>query len=1241
MRNLKRALSLALALVMVLSMMVVGATAVSVDDFSDGADIVNKEAVSVLVTLGVLTGNDDGSFAPTDTISRAEMSTIICRVLNGGKDPVLGESITNSYTDTASHWAKNYIEYCTTLGIVAGKGDGTFDPEGEVTVAEAAKMVLVALGYNADVEGYVGGNWQINTDARANPLGLYDGMDYVNTNAALTRDNAAQMLYNALNCRMVEYSYIITGTVDNAITTKPQLNDWDHGTLLWEKFRAVRVEGEVIANEYANLEANRETDMAPAGINVGSHLDDGKTTIRVTNFDPDTEQNIYDGDHTFNVSTGENELGKGVYVFVRPYNATSTSASSNANRATVIGSVVISEDNVIVEDASGDTAADVADNNNLDLDGAQYVYNYGGMSGTAPVKDGYVGVQKTLIDTDADGDVNYVLYREMRLGKVTLKDETGDGRLVVNISGVGNPVSSGNYIAEDKDDVAGFDNVAQQDYVLTACIGGRLHVQPAETLTGTIEAYRQSDKGVLAGESYRNTHITVDGESYTVSRVDAFESGELTAAAREFDRAVIDSDATFYLDENGYLIAFGEVDETAYKYALVWAGEDADHNGVDPDRVRVTLEDGTTRTYDLDNNSDINIVKPADPGDPSNTGWNNADDVMDIDTNDIKGLVFPYTLTSDGDIKLYLPRGGAVRSTGVNFTNGLTGIALENQATEIAYMRPDGLATGLPEESTSYFANNATAFFYVEATVTGGAVTEVTDVDVYNGRNAAPTVDVDDKDNDTALVYLAMRTAREDSDVGAVVFFNVTVAESAGNHLFVADSVEVHSEYTMVNGYLNGDTTLQPLNVSLAEGSEIDHNPVIEAGVYFYKLDGDHYELTRAQNEDFFFKGTVTDTRNGNKTFVVDNATGKEGFITENTVVIDNTGSDPVAVFDGTVSVGDEIEVVINSTNDREALMVAITDRDVANNNGNRVNWDGSKPADATEVRLTSSDPDINTQRIEDALAEGDVYINEPLTSAIVSSFRIPADRTLYVNGNVNTNALEADGSREFDIEVIGSLVVDGDLETDESSFNDVAVTGNWKLDSKASTSAATVTGVATVNGTLTIWNNDSLTVATDAELYASDIENDGVNAPTLVVNGHVEVDGVALGGGTITVNSTSSLLVDGAIICGTLNVGTSGAPGTNGRVRADSITANVNVANSGSSLTVDGVVTGNLTVNGGRVNCDGVTGNAILNGDVSGNIGTVNGSVTGNATDSVVYDMDDTNTATQTTAGMAVYGIF
>ena len=270
MRNLKRALSLALASVMVTSMTLVGAGAVSINDFSDSADIVNQEAVTVLATLGVITGKDDGSYDPAGTITRGEMSTIICRVLNSGKDPVLGEFVNNTYSDTASHWAKSYIEYCTTLGIVAGKGDGTFDPNGEVTVSEAAKMVLVALGYNAAIEGYTGGTWQINVDARANRLGLYDAMAYTNTSTALTRDNAAQMLYNALDCDKVEYEYVLD-TTNGALTGTTQIkSDSTLGTLLEEEFNAVKVEGVVVANEVANLSTN-------------GALDENRTRIRVTN----------------------------------------------------------------------------------------------------------------------------------------------------------------------------------------------------------------------------------------------------------------------------------------------------------------------------------------------------------------------------------------------------------------------------------------------------------------------------------------------------------------------------------------------------------------------------------------------------------------------------------------------------------------------------------------------------------------------------------------------------------------------------------------------------------------------------------------------------------------------------------------------------------------------------------------------------------------------------------------------
>ena len=168
MRNLKRALSLALASVMVVSMMVVGAGAASYDEFTDKDEIVNKEAVQMLVELGVINGKDTGDFDPTGIVTRAVMAKMICVVLNGGKDPSLGTTVTNSYTDTVGHWASGYIEYCTQLGIVAGDGAGKFNPNATVTGSEAAKMLLVAMGYKSEVEGFTGSNWAIGVNVRAN-----------------------------------------------------------------------------------------------------------------------------------------------------------------------------------------------------------------------------------------------------------------------------------------------------------------------------------------------------------------------------------------------------------------------------------------------------------------------------------------------------------------------------------------------------------------------------------------------------------------------------------------------------------------------------------------------------------------------------------------------------------------------------------------------------------------------------------------------------------------------------------------------------------------------------------------------------------------------------------------------------------------------------------------------------------------------------------------------------------------
>ena len=72
MRNLKRALSLALASVMLLGMMVVGSSA----SFVDESKIVNKEAVAITSGLGLFAGTTDGKFDPQGTVTRAQMAQI-------------------------------------------------------------------------------------------------------------------------------------------------------------------------------------------------------------------------------------------------------------------------------------------------------------------------------------------------------------------------------------------------------------------------------------------------------------------------------------------------------------------------------------------------------------------------------------------------------------------------------------------------------------------------------------------------------------------------------------------------------------------------------------------------------------------------------------------------------------------------------------------------------------------------------------------------------------------------------------------------------------------------------------------------------------------------------------------------------------------------------------------------------------------------------------------------------------
>ena len=214
MKNLKRLLSLALAGTILSGMMVMGASAA---DFTDADEIVNAEAVDTMVALNIINGKDTGAFDPEGLVTRAEMAKMIATAVNGGVAPSFGVKATPTYSDIDGHWAEQFIEYCSDMKYINGRGNGTFDPNGNVTGTEAAKMVLTALGYETRAYQLTGADWAINTNAlaiRNCKPSLYENLNGVSMNLPITRDTAAQLIWNGVQNYIVEYNpnVTITGT---------------------------------------------------------------------------------------------------------------------------------------------------------------------------------------------------------------------------------------------------------------------------------------------------------------------------------------------------------------------------------------------------------------------------------------------------------------------------------------------------------------------------------------------------------------------------------------------------------------------------------------------------------------------------------------------------------------------------------------------------------------------------------------------------------------------------------------------------------------------------------------------------------------------------------------------------------------------------------------------------------------------------------------------------------------------
>ena len=583
MRNLKRALSLALAAMMLIGMMVVSAGAAT-KDFTDKDEIKHSEAVNTLVALNVIGGKEDGSyFDPNGTLTRAEMAKLVTYVLNGGVEPVLGTKVTPTYSDIKGHWAEAYIEYCTSMNIIVGDGTGKFNPEGTLTASQCAKMLLTAMNYKDDVFGFVGNSWEINVNREANAAGLYKELGSISASDPISRDNAAQMVYNAIQSKTMSLSWsqdMTTGQITQVynLTGNSLFEDKFEGKIWVGTFTgnkatgATTTDGEIAV--YGKLTTAEEGDKDttakfPADLDLSNIGEQVKVLFKDgsggTAGKPDKNDTIYG---VYN--TGATEIVTGTMGDVKDQKSTDVKINIGGTKYDTADTVTVvtnyGADSQDYDATNGTTAK------NSDL--------------TTALQKSNGNTIKAVVDPDS-GDIETIYVVASKIAAVT----------AINSEKVTMNNSVGTIVIADNDV---YSDIAKGDVVVVTTLykssattdGAYTIVEKAEVISGTVNGYKGTET------------VTLDGTAYTLfnktSLLSAIPDETVTTAFGDDD---IGETFDLYM-VNGYVGAAVQTSESASNYSLITAKNSGTAgDAFDALQLQIMDAEGTTSVITVSDDS--------------------------------------------------------------------------------------------------------------------------------------------------------------------------------------------------------------------------------------------------------------------------------------------------------------------------------------------------------------------------------------------------------------------------------------------------------------------------------------------------------------------------------------------------------------------------------------------------------------------------------------------------------------
>ena len=787
MRNLKRALSLGLTAAMISGLMVMGSSAAS---YADVTSEQNEEAIEVLKAVEIMVGDENGNFNPDAQVTRNEMAVVMSNLMDYR---VATYSGTSPFTDVPS-WAEPYVAACWTNGITAGYSATTYGGSDTVTTAQAALMLMKALGY-FQYDSDFGTDWQLATITQGDKIDLFTDVDS-GVKEAMTRNDLAQLVLNTLESGTVEaetdgsitvgdititnnvsYKFVTSGR-DYAYTINRQLDTNNDGT--YSEGSIVEL-GEKLYQGDLTKEEDVDVFGRPANIweyrarEIGTFEDSADTTFTAKV----TSKALYD-------AVGKTAADSySWYVYVDGVRQEYDGRTLNANKS--------DDDDDFLTEASIAPATGVTGNGVI-----TEVYVDGTHRTVHVAVTHYYSAEVYEVDADE--------------GTITLSKFYGPDAMDTN----------------DEYDSTEF---AEDDIVMYSFADGEIQdVYAAEQMTGEVDLVRVATAG---GAERDGDLFEVDGTPYKYNYTMDSEDRLVTEN--------VDNNVVAYLDATGY-VAYIDESAMTYDYAYVLSmgiGDDNYDNSTDQFTngtvyARLVLTDGTMVKAKTD-------LKPSDAsGDVAEltsgaivAGHDGEVNLIDV-IYEYNNHIVSYSVDSRDEYTLSIKD--------IDNDSGTPGTAGYDEG---SVRGTDGTKTLTSADRTDFkvengVANLSTPAAYDDYTINSNTVFIVADSDtalddyefsVYTGVKNVPDID--------GLAGAKFDVAADEDYVAKVVYVEDADVSGAGNVYFAVANHNTKMDHSSTLGYyyridavVDGEvvtlqvkensTAAQKLVTNITEGYDLD-----------------------------------------------------------------------------------------------------------------------------------------------------------------------------------------------------------------------------------------------------------------------------------------------------------------------------------------------------------------------------------------------------------------------------------